>query len=840
NLARGKPASQSSTSEWSRSNDAQGAVDGVINGGYGFHTGNQANPWWQVDLGGSARIDEVRIYNRQDCCGERARTLQVMLSDDGRQWRTAFRHGGTTFGGKDGNPLKVALAGAPARYVRLQLNEANWFHLDEVEVYGQMTGADVPAGGRDYTGYTPEPAGPAGPAQTPTGAKPVREDDAGPYQWNDATQVQTQRVHAGRAAFHSTGNNHFTHRLGLAGNYPGQYRYLDFWLWFDKPGADIQIQVQVDGNWGKRWGFEAGPSYDGYGWAMEGTTVNQPSGRWLHLRLDLIEQLHIAAGQAITGLAFSSDGADVWYDSVYLVPVESPLPAPAVRPSGKRVLEDDAGPYTWVDATVVQKDVVAYGQAAFRSDGNDHFTAELGVVGDYPEQFRSLSFWVFPIGAGADIQLQVQVDGQWGKRWGYEAGPKYDGYGWAMEGTSTGLKPGVWQELRIDLIRDLHINPGQRITGLAFSSDGADVYYDSVYLQPNPSPAVKPSFQPAGKRVLEDDAGGYHWAEATEVQSYLVFNGSRAFRSTGNNHFLADLGVAGNGAGQYRAIGFWAFFMGPAADLQLQVQVNGEWGKRWGYEAGPKYDGYGWAMEGTTANLPNGRWTWLRADLIDQLHLKPGDRITGLAFSSDGGDVAYDSVYLLPAGATPGMTGGSQGGTAIATGGREYTAQPGGRDYTGAPVQGQLLFEVGNIGGVGNGPSQATRFTLATPNYITLIRDYHWNSARGASPGTIAVRDGNGRTWGPWAASGSPGQGGIPNAYWTAHPNVVLPAGTYTVVDSDPASWSHNGESGGRGFVRVEGYPSGPGQVTTQPVTGNPEVDGLLDAVKSLKGLFGK
>ncbi|KAF0097796.1 MAG: FkbM family methyltransferase, partial [bacterium] len=153
NLARGKPASQSSTSEWSRRDDAQGAVDGVINGSYAFHTSNQANPWWQVDLGGQASIDEVRIFNRLDCCGERARTLQVMLSDDARQWRTVYRHGGGLFGGKDGKPLKVTLSGASARYVRLQLNEANWFHLDEVEVYGRMGDSVSMPGGRDYTGH---------------------------------------------------------------------------------------------------------------------------------------------------------------------------------------------------------------------------------------------------------------------------------------------------------------------------------------------------------------------------------------------------------------------------------------------------------------------------------------------------------------------------------------------------------------------------------------------------------------------------------------------------------------------------------------------------------------
>jgi hypothetical protein len=844
-------------------------------------------------------------------------------------------------------------------------------------------------GGRDYTSDSTTGAiisTPAdtyvGPAQTPGNGRMVLEDDAGPYPWVDSTEVQTRKVHAGRAAFLSNGNDHFTHRLGLAGNYAGQYRYLDFWIYLDKPGADIQIQVQVDGAWGKRWGFDGESRYNGYDWAMEGTTVNLPSGRWLHQRLDLIDQLHIHAGQVITGLAFSSDNADVYYDSVYLLPNPAPLPPQAVNPSGKRVLEDDAGPYQWVDATKVQKEVVAYGQAAFRSDGNDHFTGNLGIVGDYPEQFRGVSLWVLPIGPEADIQLQVQVDGAWGKRWGFDAGPKYNGFDWPMEGTTTGLKPGVWQEIKVDLIRDLHINPGRKITGLAFSSDNGDVYYDSVYLHANPSPAMKPSFQPTGKRVLEDDAGGYNWVDSSEVQDYLVFNGRRAFRSNGNDHFLADLGVAGNGSGQFHNLGFWAFFMGPEADIQLQVQVNGVWGKRWGFEAGPKYNGFDWAMEGTTANMPNGRWTWIQVDLINQLHLKAGDRITGLAFSSDNADVVYDSVYLLPSGAGPGIGAGTQAGAATMPGGRDYTGYdgpvaapdsrsgtgylrieacvdgsewisldngrlshqhrafdqigthggcpashrvagggflvdglpvslarlpmpvgmagigrfevergrgkvrldgpnrilidddgpggsdvyiirlytsatatgtspvaivPGGRDYTAAPVQGQLIFEVGNIGGVGNGPSKATKFTLAAPHVITLIRNYHWNSARGAAPGTISLKSKDGGSHGPWQSTGSPGQGGVPNAYWTAYPNATLPAGTYTVVDSDPATWSHNAESNNRGFVRVEGYPADSGQSSALPTTGNAqvdsaikEVDGLLDAVKSLKGLFGK
>lgn len=119
----------------------------------------------------------------------------------------------------------------------------------------------------------------------------------------------------------------------------------------------------------------------------------------------------------------------------------------------------------------------------------------------------------------------------------------------------------------------------------------------------------------------------------------------------------------------------------------------------------------------------------------------------------------------------------------------------------------EVIFEVGNIYGVDNGPSQPTVFTLTAPRMLTLIQNYHWNSARGATPGTIALREAGGKTYGPWQSEGSPGQGGVPNAYWTARPMVLLPPGTYTVIDSDPASWAQNAESGGRGFTRIETMP---------------------------------
>ena len=63
--------------------------------------------------------------------------------------------------------------------------------------------------------------------------------------------------------------------------------------------------------------------------------------------------------------------------------------------------------------------------------------------------------------------------------------------------------------------------------------------------------------------------------------------------------------------------------------------------------------------------------------------------------------------------------------------------------------------------------------------------------------------------YGPWQAEGSDGQGGVPNAYWTVHPNIVIPAGDYALIDSDPGTWAQNGETGGVGMSFGSGIRQG-------------------------------
>jgi hypothetical protein len=95
---------------------------------------------------------------------------------------------------------------------------------------------------------------------------------------------------------------------------------------------------------------------------------------------------------------------------------------------------------------------------------------------------------------------------------------------------------------------------------------------------------------------------------------------------------------------------------------------------------------------------------------------------------------------------------------------------------------------------------------------IDRITTYHWNDGRGAAPGTIALRAEDGRVFGPWPAEGSEGMGGVPDAYWTVRPGVVLPAGRYTIIDSSPATWATNEDVGNRGIFTLEIRQVVPGQ----------------------------
>ena len=118
--------------------DALGAVDGVIDGKWGFHTALEPNPYWQVDLEETTDIGKVILYNRCDNCAVRNNDIILSLSDDGKTWNKVWQHDGTVFyGATDSKPLVVDFSEKPlrSRYLRLSLEGTTVLHLDEVEIY---------------------------------------------------------------------------------------------------------------------------------------------------------------------------------------------------------------------------------------------------------------------------------------------------------------------------------------------------------------------------------------------------------------------------------------------------------------------------------------------------------------------------------------------------------------------------------------------------------------------------------------------------------------------------------------------------------------------------------
>jgi len=150
NLAIAGTASQSSyyggsSSVYSEpSNAIDGSRDGVFWNGSSSCTDSQPDSWWRVDLGGRFRLDEIRIFNRSDCCPERLSNFRLSVEDGGVEiWGQDFYVGsGYVPAGGEIVPLVGAPVGDAVQIRILGLNNANngFLTIAEVEVDGATVG----------------------------------------------------------------------------------------------------------------------------------------------------------------------------------------------------------------------------------------------------------------------------------------------------------------------------------------------------------------------------------------------------------------------------------------------------------------------------------------------------------------------------------------------------------------------------------------------------------------------------------------------------------------------------------------------------------------------------
>jgi len=119
-----------------------------------------------------------------------------------------------------------------------------------------------------------------------------------------------------------------------------------------------------------------------------------------------------------------------------------------------------------------------------------------------------------------------------------------------------------------------------------------------------------------------------------------------------------------------------------------------------------------------------------------------------------------------------------------------------------------LLYTNSNTGPVKVGATAPTTFTVESGSVrIVELVTYHYVEPKGlASTGDVNITGSTGKLYGLWTTDGYTGQDGVKNASWVARFDVVLPAGTYTIGDADPLTWSSNANTGGAGMFWIYGY----------------------------------
>lgn len=126
----------------------------------------------------------------------------------------------------------------------------------------------------------------------------------------------------------------------------------------------------------------------------------------------------------------------------------------------------------------------------------------------------------------------------------------------------------------------------------------------------------------------------------------------------------------------------------------------------------------------------------------------------------------------------------------------------------------ELLAEIWSTAGVTQPPTAASVVSFSSPVRIDAIMTYHWN-AGGDRPGKVTLVAADGTQYGPWAASGSKV---LPaDKHFCAYPNQVVPAGTYTVIDSQKRTWS---QVDGRGMLKIFGASNVPPPPAAAPAAG--------------------
>jgi YVTN family beta-propeller protein len=151
NLALGRPATQSSL-------DGAGVASKAVDGNTAGSTESlvtrtlaDAQPWWQVDLGQSSRIDIIRLWNRTGSSAGRLRNYTVFVASADMTNRSMAQLEADpavlkrVVGATSAERIMSIPVAGNGRYVRVQLAGTNYLSLAEVEVRGTAANYQTPS-----------------------------------------------------------------------------------------------------------------------------------------------------------------------------------------------------------------------------------------------------------------------------------------------------------------------------------------------------------------------------------------------------------------------------------------------------------------------------------------------------------------------------------------------------------------------------------------------------------------------------------------------------------------------------------------------------------------------
>jgi hypothetical protein len=109
---------------------------------YAFHTAEEQNPFIKIDLGSTKEVHGIVISNRKSCCQERAQSLTVWISDDGKNWKPYWK--AKKLKEKwdisiETESMGATVSGKKLRYIKIGLDdkEEQILHLNKIKIYAK-------------------------------------------------------------------------------------------------------------------------------------------------------------------------------------------------------------------------------------------------------------------------------------------------------------------------------------------------------------------------------------------------------------------------------------------------------------------------------------------------------------------------------------------------------------------------------------------------------------------------------------------------------------------------------------------------------------------------------